>query len=259
MDLKTASKRFQVRAVSRDQRFSRIRALTCFQEVYERVLAGWSMPEVAKFIQDDMHEYTDITRSSLIGQLNEFRSSIPRAELIQKRMPKAFHEAADTVREGLDELVELKKLYEMQMERIGIDYQTEKKINKLMPSMTQEIKEARQILESYAQLKMDLGLATRHLGQVDIDAHLMADVAGRYGKESVARVLGDPESRRRVLGIVERIAISLPVGEKEGTEDDKPVVDAVLDTADSPLPEESPESEAGSEPSLAVVVEDDNQ
>ena len=54
-------------------------------------------------------------------------------------------------------------------------------------------------------LKMDLGLSKRHLGQMDVEARLMADVAVRYNKPEVQNVLSNPQSRKKVLNLVERL------------------------------------------------------
>lgn len=216
-----------VRTVSRDSRFGKLRALKCFNEIHERILAGWSMAQVAKFVQEDRDEYTDTTHGALASILQDYRDSIPRAELVSRRMPNVFHKAAEEVEKGIDELKELEKLYQCQMERIQIDLTVEKQIKKLFPTMTNEVRLARDILSTYAQLKMDLGLATRHLGHLDVDATLVADVAGRYGKQSVARVVQDPESRRRVLGIAEKLLEAARL-----REDDEVVVDDAIVTAE---------------------------
>lgn len=200
--------------VSRETRFLRLRSIKCFELVHQKVLEGYPMAEIARFIQDERKEYADITRGSLMALLNDYRNSIPKAELISKRMPRMFEKAQKVVEKGLDELKELEKLYEKQMERIDIDITTEKKISKLMPSMTQEVRAAREILESYAQIKMDLGINTRHIGRLEVDGQISADMTARYGSEAVGRVLDSPESRRKVLGLVQRLlSVGSGVGE----------------------------------------------
>jgi hypothetical protein len=196
---------YRVKSVSRDAKFAKVKRLRCYEEVYSMILDGFPMSEVARVIQEDRKEYTDITRGSLITVLNDFRASIPKTELISRRMPKVMIDAKERVAEGLDELKEMEKLFLLQMDRIGIDAATEKKIRKLMPSMTQEIRTAREILANYADLKMDLGLATRHMGKLQVDGNFVAGVAGRYGSEAVEKVLADPESRRKVLGAAQRL------------------------------------------------------
>jgi hypothetical protein len=52
---------------------------------------------------------------------------------------------------------------------------------------------------------MDLGLSKRHLGKMDVDARVLADVAVRYNKTEVHAVMSDAQSRKKVLSLVERL------------------------------------------------------
>ncbi len=184
--------------------------MRCFNEVYERLLAGWGPSELARFIQEDRSEYADATRSGLMQLLQRFRDSVPPAQLLAHRMPKAFHKAEAAVEEGLDVVKELEELYLIQKERLNIDFAHEKSLNKLMAgTMVQEVRAASELLVKINQAKMDLGIATRHLGQVDVDAQLRVEIEGKYGKQSIKQVVEDPEKRRKVLNIAERI-IALP-------------------------------------------------
>lgn len=203
-----ASKRLPpVRPVSRDQSHARIRNLKCYPEMYSRILDGWPLPEVAKFIQEVKKESLDVTQGGLVAALTDFRKTIPPAQLTQKRMPKAFMDAAEEVSEGLDELKEMEKLYKLQMARVQIDFAHEKGIKKLMPTMGQEVRIAREVLASYADLKMSLGLSKRHLGKMEVDARVLTDVAVRYetAAPDVKQVMENPQSRQKILGLVEKL------------------------------------------------------
>lgn len=198
-------KRPRVRPISRSPGQPRIRNLKCFPEVYDRILEGWTLNEVGRFIQEIKKEATDITRAGLVAALQDFRAGIPPAELTKKRLTPVFTKAVKEVEDGLDELAEMERLYRLQMGRIEIDVTTEKSIKKLMPSTGQEVRIAKEILTAYADLKMDLGLSKRHIGQMQVDARLMADVAVRYNKAEVQEVMGNPQSRKKVLNLVERL------------------------------------------------------
>lgn len=219
-----------MRPVNRDEGLTKLRSLKCFNEVHERVLSGWAPSELARFIQETRNEYGHANRISLMQVLQRYRDSIPPAQLLAKRMPQAFQKAAEEVEEGVDELKELNKLYRLQMGRIDIDLLTEKKINKLMPTMTQEVRVAAELLGKIADLKMDLGLSTRHLGQVDAEVTITTDPS-KYGRDSVQKVMQDPERRRKVLNVAERI-LGLP-GRSEKTQDPEEVLrDAVAEVAE---------------------------
>lgn len=184
--------------------------MRCYEEVYSRICSGWAMTEVARFIQEERKEYTEISRNGLVQQLTEFRKTVPAGHLVQKRFPEVFDEAKEKVEKGVDELAELEELYRLQMHRVGLDFAVEKSIKKLMPSMTAEIREARQLLQAIAELKMELGVSSRASRSVDVDVNVEVEgelpggIAGQFGSDAVQKVLGDPESRRKVMGVVER-------------------------------------------------------
>lgn len=196
----------RIRPVSRSTNFASVRNLKCFKELHKKLVEeGVSGRIVAAWVQDERNEMTHMTPASLVNLLTEYRMSIPATKRAGP-LNIVFEKSVAEVKAGLDELDEMHRLYKMQMERVGIDFQTEKNIKKLLPSMTQEIRTAREILSSAAQLKMDLGINDRKLGSVNVDATLMADVASRYADNpGVAKVLDSSESRRKVLAIAERL------------------------------------------------------
>jgi hypothetical protein len=207
-----AKRRQRIKPQSRSTRFKKLRGLKCYPEVYTRICDGWALAEVARFVQEERKEYDEISRGGLEQMLAEFRKEIPAGDLVKKRFPEVYDAAKAKVEEGIDEVAELEALYRIQMHRIGMDFATEKKIGKALPSMTSEIKEARSLLETLANLKMELGLAdrapTRHEHDVsvgvEVEATLGEDLSARFGSEAVKEVLANPESRRRVQGVVER-------------------------------------------------------
>lgn len=210
-----------------DTRFLKLKSLDCFKEVHGRILDGWQVAEVAKMVQEERGEYTDATRGTLTTLLHEYRNSLPKGTLIRQTLPKVLHKAAEEVKAGVNELDELEKLYLMQMERIKIDVGTEKKIGKLFGTTGREIREAREILEARAKLKMDLGLDQRSLGTIEVDARVVADFASHAGEPAVASAYNDPESRRRLLDLARRV---------RGLGSD---VDRVIDALDPEDPEVS--------------------
>lgn len=214
---------------SRADHFERLRSLKCYDEVYKRICAGWPATQLARFIQEERNEYTQASQKQLERLLREFRQKIPPGDLVAKRFPEVFEDAKDKIEQGLDEIAELEELYRIQMHRVGIDLVTETKINKLLPSMTSEIKEARQILESLAELKMDLGIHQRAANKVDVNvegevsARLETDLT-QY-PDSVQGVLDDAEKRRRLHGLVGRF-LQLEDGDTAESSDTSTVVGA---------------------------------
>jgi len=200
---------YRVKPISRDagaiDKHKRVRSLVCFSEVHEMVITGWPLSEIAQHVQKLKHESEDITEDALIWALGEYRKDLPAGVLVQKTLPQVFTKAAKQIHEGLDALAELESLYKLQMKRVEIDHAVETKIKKLMPNMTAEIRMAKDILETYAEMQMDLGLVDRHLGKVDVSGAALEGAAAAYGKDSVRKVIEDPQSRRKLLGLVERL------------------------------------------------------
>ena len=198
----------RTRPVSREPGSQKLRALQCFPEVHGKICDGWPISAVAKFIQEERQEYTDAKLCTLEGVLQKYRDALPKSDLVKGRLPKYFQDAIAEVEGEIDELLEFTKLYRLQMERIGIDLQTEKSIKKLFPTMTQEMRVAGEILNRVAQLKMDLGLNERHLGRVDIEAQILGEVSAKYDGTDIGKVLENPKSRGRLRSIAEH-ALSL--------------------------------------------------
>ncbi len=234
------------RTASRDDSFSKIRALKCFRDLIQRIEAGWTPMQCAAFVQEDRSEYQHASRNSLVQVLTRFRDSLPPGQLLKTRLPDKFLEAAKEVEEGLDELKEMEQLYKLQMGRIKIGMAHEKNLNILMPTMTQEIRVAREILGGYADLKMDLGLTTRASEQVDVNVSVTADVT-RYGKKSVEDVMKDPERRRKVLNVAERM-LAFP--------NRLEVIDAIA-TEGSKLEDQDPEQESTIESEVEEPIDEE--
>ncbi len=198
-------KAFKVKPRSRDasNKFLKLKSLKCFKEVHQRILDSWPLSKVATYVQSERQEYTDVTNGSLIAVLQEYRASLTPGMLLSKTpLLPSFGKALDDVKEGLDELAELERLYRIQIDRIELNYKKEQAIGLLLTTMTPEIRAAKDILQARAQLKMDLGLDSRHLGtaEVNVEVTSTADHVAKYG-ETAAKVLDNDDSRRKLLGI----------------------------------------------------------
>jgi hypothetical protein len=227
---------FRTSNPNRDPRFARLKALACFDQIKPMLLAGHSCPKVAEWIQEEQKELEDASREGIVTLLRRYRESFSDAELIQERMPQVFEEAKTRVHESLDELAELEDLYRLQKERVMIDVALERKFSKLLPSNTQEIRAAREILSTIAELKMDLGLHDRKLGTVDVDAKIEATLIAKHGDSRLAKTLANPQQRQRLLGIAKLMA-------KRAGREDEPVevIDVPGEATDiQASPEESP-------------------
>lgn len=166
---------------------------------------GWSSAELVKFIQIESKELVTLSTGYVRKMLDDLRRAIPPAELMMTTQnTMVAMNAANKVSIGLNELDELNKLYEMQMNRIKIDVDNETKINKLFQTTGREIFYAMKILKQSSDLKMDLGIAKRQLGEVAVTATSGIQISDRYN-DGIGKVMTDPDSRRKVLGMVETL------------------------------------------------------
>lgn len=225
---KKSFRRPTIKPISRitSSAFSRLKNAKCFAEVDRRVRLGWSSMDVASAIHEEFGEMTETPIKYLKKLIDRYRNSIPPSELsIVSPTSLLGRNLAKRMSQGLDELAEVERLYRMQMARIEIDMDNERKITKLLPTTGNEIFIAMKLLKQSSDLKMDMGLVKRQLGSVEMTGQLAAEASERYGKDSVGKVLADPESRRKVLGLAERL---LAIGSKAN-------LDAAFDAADSKI------------------------
>lgn len=223
----------RLQPVSRDTSFTKLKACTSFTEADRRLRLGWSLADVARYMQEE-GDYTDVTHDSLSDVLSRYYDTIPAMEKALAINSPAQQKLAKQVNAGLDEVAEIQRLYDMQMERIEIDFTHEKNMNKLMPTTGKEIYVAMKLLNQSAQVKMDLGLIKRQLGSLEVNGQLAAAAGEQYGRESVGKVLADPEARRKVLGLAEKLmllaakaGIDAAALSREVQEQEKNIIDVV--------------------------------
>ena len=181
--------------------------LEFFEEVASLVKLGFPLSKILQFIRS-RGEWQELTDQQGLNIIEAYRKSLPPGELVRVRLPAAFIEAVEKVSKGLDEIEELERLYKLQMERLSIDFDKEKKIGKLFRTTVFEVKAALEILRSIAQIKMDLGIVERRIGKVDIGVttHVTADVRQRFPDNPIiANVLADPQKGMRILQVINRV------------------------------------------------------
>ncbi len=170
---KKSGRKPTIKPVSRDPQagkgLSALRGCSCIEEVDRRVRTGWSSADITRMIQDEYEELTHLSSSYIKKMVDVYRKEIPPSELAMTTTnAKVARRAVRAVNNGLDELNELERLYNMQMKRVEIDVGNEEKINKLFATTGREVFVAMKILKQSADLKMDLGLLKRQLGEVSV-------------------------------------------------------------------------------------------
>ena len=98
---------------------------------------------------------------------------------------------------GLDELIELQSMYLSQRDRIGWLMKLEQDSGIPLEPVSDEMDKGRKMLVDLAKIRSELQGGHSQVGGASLD------VQG-YSRETVA-VLSRPESRRRIVSIVERL------------------------------------------------------
>jgi hypothetical protein len=190
--------------VAKRKKFQKLMRMKCWLEVDRRVRAGYPLKDVARYIQEDREEYCGVKAMSLERELGRYRDSLPTGEVMSRNAPITFLKKAREFDEGQDELVYLDRLMTIQLERIEKIYIQEDKIGIWLPSrrMPAEIDEGRKLAYTRAQLKMDLGLSKRDIGKLTLESELIEKARSKWGDE-MAQTVADPESRRKVIDIMD--------------------------------------------------------
>jgi hypothetical protein len=192
----------------------RLEELPVINDIDEMLRNGMSSRDVAKFIQQGLEELEGVKFSSLRDCLNERRKNVlqvpperyhaPVAQFPQThregRLPgQLARNQYHTERKGLDQMLELESLYLAQRDRLDTAIMKEHLEEELNDSTDRMMVAAAKLLEQH--VKTEQVMLERMSGQGP--SHEKLDLEG-YSEET-AQVLTKPDSRRRVISIVERL------------------------------------------------------
>jgi hypothetical protein len=183
-------------------RFVRIRELECFEEVEERLLAGYPCIAVAAFVQDERGEALDVTRASLTTILTRYRASIPVADAVAAQLPRYFSEATRNFSDRLADLRALDTLLAALWYRFDCAHGRERLTGAIDPNVDRQARVMMDVIARMHEIRLDLGL----VGQRQVDTPQMsperiAEIRERYG-DAAAQAFANPAARERVLAVV---------------------------------------------------------
>lgn len=187
-----------------NRRFKRIRALECFGEVKRFLVQGISPRRVARYIQEEQDEYTDVEIRSLEKMLRNFKKEeLSEAEKVANQVPSKFEDELEEMDKQINVLEELGSLYQMQLRRIQLNIEKEQETEQLMSGTGQEIRTAKEILESIGKFQQEFGMEPKHLGTLSLQAEAAADT------EDVSDMPGqfmmNPVKRNQVLEFLDSL------------------------------------------------------
>ena len=203
---------------SRDDGNMKLHQLPFLEEFRVEVKKGLPIYEIARWLQEEKKVFTDTTRETLIRMIYRFKARIPVGERIkvspraaQAQITKERAKVAlelERIDNSVDEVSEMSKLYRLQKERIEIDVARERENKKLFGATANDVRLALDMLVRLANLKMELGVYQKQLGTgtVKVQTQTSLEVLStRYTQPEVQKVLGNAESRRKVLHVAQHL------------------------------------------------------
>jgi len=192
---------------------SKLEKLKCFPEVVSLIKTGYPATAIAKYIREERKEYTDVSFDAVYKAVRTFIHKMPPGEVIRERLPGYYNTVMNSIEDQIDGVKALSDLFHIQFDRLMIDYQNEKKVNKLIDSNTKNVQAATDIAYKLEEVRYRLvGHHARYGVKVESDKPSTEDqlrdirgkISQKYGTR-MANIASDPIRRRKLLNIFERI------------------------------------------------------
>ncbi|MBX3040928.1 MAG: hypothetical protein KF789_09510 [Bdellovibrionaceae bacterium] len=190
----------------------KIDGLSCLADIKLMIENGERLADIAAYIQDEAKEYTDVSRKSLTRSLYRYFNDSIRSEQVKELLPATMLLLKENLQEHIDPIHSLNILLAIQIDRIMIEYSIEKKLGKTINTNTKAISVAATISDLLNKATSD-DLSRRLKGAsldsspsdtLDNMSKVRESYAQKYG-EVAANVIANPDSRRRILNIMEKI------------------------------------------------------
>lgn len=199
--------------LTRHEKLSKLERMPCFPQVKNMLEQAVPIKEVARFIHEEAKEYLDTSRVSVLSALYRYVESrsdslireqvpLPHMGLHQKNIPDV--DVLSAVNLGLA----------IQLDRLIIDYTTEKKIKKTINSNTQSLKVLNDLLKTKSLLEQREFERSREMAKIGASGHtginlddmekLKAAYAKKFG-DQIASIVFNPDSRRRIINALEKV------------------------------------------------------
>ena len=210
-------------AAQRDSKHSKILGLKCLDALNDKLANGVSVKEIARWIQEDQLELSDLTRDSLMTTLYRYKKDMPTkqaAKTVERQDPVFMAELKGKISTDFDTLGSLKTLLIDQLDRLAIGRNVEKMTKFMNRQVEGSHMNIRATIIAIHQIEMDLGKhGGRNLGTIGVRPEFIEDVRDMYGEELIDSAK-DPKSANKVISIVRRMARLKASGEVFDMESD---------------------------------------
>ncbi len=190
----------------------KIEGLNCLADIKQMFENGEKVADIAAYIQNDAKEYNDVSQKTLIRSLYRYFTDCIRSEQVKELLPATMLLLKENLQEHIDPIHALNILLAIHIDRITMEYTIEKKLGKTLSSNTKAISVAATISDLLNKATSDdlsrrlkgASLDTSPSDALDGMARLRESYAQKYG-EVAANVIANPDARRRILNIMEKI------------------------------------------------------
>lgn len=175
---------------------SAIRRLKCFSEVHDMICAGRFLREIIDFIHTE-GELRELSRSAVRVMLQRYKSHVfSDNSVLDGDIKKGVGDDDDPIRA----LHVLERSLRQMEERIDMEVAVEKQLSKLFSTTHYEYLAQLSIAREILKRRGDLGLLKKERGGIKQRVG-----SGTPGRIDVAQVIANPESRQKILGLVEAL------------------------------------------------------
>ncbi len=199
--------------LSKSEKLSKLERMSCFPKVKNMLEQGVSVKEVARFIQEEAKEYLDASRDTVAAAIYRY-VQLHTDALIREQVPLPHMGLQQRNIPDVDALSVCNLALATQLDRVMIDYATEKKIKKTINSNTLSMKILSDLLKTKSfleQREFEKSMETAKAGQssgsgIELDdmSRLRSGYAAKFGND-IANIVFDPGSRRRIMSALERV------------------------------------------------------
>ena len=173
---------------------SKIRSLKCFVEVDQMVRRGEFLRNVANYIQEEAGELKQVSPKALMFLLRQYKDYVYRDDSILDGEPRRQEDKEDP----FYILHSMESKYRLMEGRIDMEVETETALQKLFSTTHKEFHGLLEFGEKILNRKEKLGLLNRERG-----GQRQRVGSGQPGRLDFASIVTNPESRQRVLSLVE--------------------------------------------------------
>lgn len=186
---------------------TRLERINCFNEVKDMLESGVSVTEVTRFIRE-RGECLDISEKSLKNTVYRHLQR-ENKKLLRQQVPVPHLSLYSKDIERVSVADALNLVFAIQLDRILIDVQLEKQLNKCVGSTSQSIRIASEILgkllDAEAAERTSGKASTGNVENVIEQTQKLREIfVAKFGQDDAELAL-HPEKRRRIINVLEKV------------------------------------------------------